>query len=200
MVTSNHVDGSFKTLRPRQDGPRFADIFKWIFFNEIMWISIKILLKFVPSGPVNNIPALVQIMAWRRPSDKPLSEAMKVSLLTHICVNQWVNLFMATTPGCLNIPSFRIWGYVLHVKHITCVITNCGQHYRAIPLLFSKDVKVLLEENITGKLLYLSLDLFLKILLFQVTFLIFFSSAIFSPYYLPVGLLLQYVALFQSGN
>ena len=39
-----------------------------------------------------------------------------------------------------------------------------------------------------------------KILLFQVTFLIFFSTAIFSPYFLQVGLLLQYVALFQSGN
>ena len=24
-------------------------------------------LKFVPKGPINNIPALVQIMAWRRP-------------------------------------------------------------------------------------------------------------------------------------
>ena len=33
-------------------------------------------------------------MAWRLPSDKPLSEAMMVSVLTHICVtrSQWVNL------------------------------------------------------------------------------------------------------------
>ena len=32
-------------------------------------------------------------MAWRRPGDKPLSEPMMVSLLTHICVTrpQWVN-------------------------------------------------------------------------------------------------------------
>ena len=48
--------------------------------------SIKISLKFVPMGPINNIPALVQIMAWRRPGDKPLSESMMMSLLTHICV------------------------------------------------------------------------------------------------------------------
>ena len=36
---------------------------------------------------------LGQIMAWRRPGDKPLSEPMMVSLLTHICVTwpQWVN-------------------------------------------------------------------------------------------------------------
>ena len=81
------------TLRPRQNGCHFAgDIFKCIFLNENAWISLKISLKFVPTVRINNIPALVQIMAWRRPSDKPLSEPMMVSLLTHICVTrpQWV--------------------------------------------------------------------------------------------------------------
>ena len=62
----------------------FADnIFKCIFFNGNVWISIKISLKFVPKGPINNIPALVQIMAWRRPGNKPLSEPIMVSLLMH---------------------------------------------------------------------------------------------------------------------
>ena len=58
-----------------------------------MYVSIEISLKFVPGGQINNIPALVQIMAWRRPGNKPLSEAMMVSLLTHICVTRqhWVN-------------------------------------------------------------------------------------------------------------
>ena len=82
------------TLRPRQNGRHFPDdIFKWIFLNENVWISIKISLKFVPKGLINNIPALVQIMAWRRPGDKPLSEPIMVSLPTHICVTrpQWVN-------------------------------------------------------------------------------------------------------------
>ena len=82
------------TLRPRRNKQHFADdIFKRIFFNENVWISIKISLKFVPKGPINNIPALVQIMAWRRSGDKPLSEPMMVSLSTHICVTrpQWVN-------------------------------------------------------------------------------------------------------------
>ena len=43
---------------------------------------------------VNNIPALVQIMAWHRPGDKPLSEPMMVRLPTHICVTrpQWVKM------------------------------------------------------------------------------------------------------------
>ena len=60
--------------------------------NENVKIAINISLKFVPKGLINNIPALVQIMAWRRPGDKPLSEAMMVRLLTHICVArpQWV--------------------------------------------------------------------------------------------------------------
>ena len=84
---------SINTLRPRQNSRHFPDdIFKCIFLNENEWISIKISLKFVPKGQINNIPSLFQIMAWRRPGDKPLSEAMMVSLLTHICVTppQWV--------------------------------------------------------------------------------------------------------------
>ena len=48
------------TLRPRQNGRHFADdIFKRIFLNENVFISIKISLKFVPKGQINNIPALV---------------------------------------------------------------------------------------------------------------------------------------------
>ena len=50
--------------------------FKWISFNEKVWISIKISLNFVPKGLINSITAMVQIMAWRRPGDKPLSELM----------------------------------------------------------------------------------------------------------------------------
>ena len=64
------------------------DIFKWIFLNENVIISIEITLKSVPKGPINNIPALVQIMAWRRPGDKPLSEPMMVRLPTHIFVTR----------------------------------------------------------------------------------------------------------------
>ena len=54
-------------------------------------------------GPIYNIPALVQIMAWRRPSDKPLSEPMMDSLSMHICVTrpQWVN----SSPHPLPLPS-----------------------------------------------------------------------------------------------
>ena len=71
------IEEEFNTLRQRQNGRRFPnDIFKHIFINENIWISIKISLRFVPKGPINYIPALVQIMAWRRTGDKPLSETM----------------------------------------------------------------------------------------------------------------------------
>ena len=87
------INAPFNTLRPRQNGRHFADdIFKCIFLNEYVWISIKISLKFVPKVRINNIPELVQIVAWRRPGDKPLSESMLVRLPTHICITrpQWV--------------------------------------------------------------------------------------------------------------
>ena len=86
----------FNTLRPRRNEQHFTDaIFKRIFFNENVWISIKISLN---KGPVNNIAALVQIMAWRRSGDKPISESMMVSSPMHICVTrpQWVN---SSSPG-----------------------------------------------------------------------------------------------------
>ena len=89
----HQLERGFNTLRPRQDGRHFADDdFKRIFLKENVWISIDISLKFIPKGPIDNIPALVQIMAWRRSGDKPLSEPMVVRLPTHICVTRplWV--------------------------------------------------------------------------------------------------------------
>ena len=92
---------SLNTLRPGQNGRYFADdIFKYIFLNENVWMPIKISLKFVSKGRINNISALVQMMAWCRPGGKPLSEPMMVSLPTDICVTrpQWVNDYVYPTP------------------------------------------------------------------------------------------------------
>ena len=82
------------------NGRNFAgDSFKLIFLNENVSIWMKISLKFVPKGPVNNIPALV-----RRLGDKPLSEAMTVRSLTHMCVNRltskslWNLIIVASLP------------------------------------------------------------------------------------------------------
>ena len=50
----------------------------WNLLNENVWILIKISLKFVAKGPISNIPALIQIIAWGRSGDEPLSEAMLI--------------------------------------------------------------------------------------------------------------------------
>ena len=66
---------SFNTLRLSKNGYHLLyNIFKHIFSDENVGISIKISLKFVPQGPVDNNPALVQTMAWGRLGDRPLSE------------------------------------------------------------------------------------------------------------------------------
>ena len=95
------------TLRPRHNSRHFTDdIFKFIFLNENVWISLKISPKFVPNVRINNIAALVSIMARCQPGDKPLSERIMVGLLTHICVTrpQWVH------------PLFNIAWYIVYPK------------------------------------------------------------------------------------
>ena len=129
ILCSYHVN----TLRPRQNGGRFPDdIFKCIFLNENVWISIKISLKFVPRGPINNIPALVQIMAWRRQGDKPLSESMMVRLLTHICVTrpQWVNYtFTICDVFCSFLPDLCIIFYFKStILCIKCILSLLSLH------------------------------------------------------------------------
>ena len=52
------------------------DIFKFIFLNKNDRIPIQISQKFVPRSPLDNKPALIQVMAWRRTGDKPLPEPM----------------------------------------------------------------------------------------------------------------------------
>ena len=88
-VTEEPSQGSvsLNTLRPRQNGRHFTDdTFKHMLLNENVRVSMKMSLKFVPKGLINNIPAMVQIMSLRRSGDTPLSEPMMVSLLMHICI------------------------------------------------------------------------------------------------------------------
>ena len=42
---------------------------KWAPRHKIVWISIPISLKSVPEGWIKNIPALIRMMAWRRPDE-----------------------------------------------------------------------------------------------------------------------------------
>ena len=76
-----------------------AAVSQTTFSNAFSWMKMYVfLLKFHWSlflrGPINNISALVQVVAWRRSGDKPLSEPMMVGLPTHICVTrpQWVKM------------------------------------------------------------------------------------------------------------
>ena len=105
---------SNNTLKLRQNGSHFADdLCQCIFVNENMWISVKISLNFVPKGPISNIPALVLIMAWCRPGDKPLSETMMVRLTTHINASVGLN-------------ELTHWGRVTHI----CVGNLCHHWFR----------------------------------------------------------------------
>ena len=70
--------------------------FQTTYLNVFCWIKIyQFRLRFDRSlFPINNIPALAQIMASRLDGAKPLSEPMMFTLLTHICVTrpEWVNI------------------------------------------------------------------------------------------------------------
>ena len=67
---------------------------KWKLFtlNEIS-------LKYAHYGLIDNMTALVQIMAWRRTGDKPLSEAILLCF-TDECMRHSTSLgFKLTSPG-----------------------------------------------------------------------------------------------------
>ena len=61
------------------------DIFNCIFLNENDKIPVYISLKYVPMSPIDNKPALVQVMAWCRTGDKPLPGPM---------VTQFIDAYM----------------------------------------------------------------------------------------------------------
>ena len=79
-------------LRPRQNGCHFPDnILKCIFFNENVWIAIKISLKSLANDPIKINPTLVQIMARCWPGYKPLPETM-ISCYNFVwacCIHMW---------------------------------------------------------------------------------------------------------------
>ena len=123
------------TLRLRQNGCQFPDnIFKCIFLNENIYSLIKISLVFVSKVWINNIPALVQIMAWRPPGDKPLSEQMMFNLLMHICITQWVNY--TSWYVCININ--KHYDQIEVNCIISCVLNSFSfQLLKKLPTVFS---------------------------------------------------------------
>ena len=54
----------------------FSYAFSWMKMYEL---RLKFHWRLFPRVKINNIPAFVQIMAWRRPGEKPLSEPIMVT-------------------------------------------------------------------------------------------------------------------------
>ena len=52
-----------------------SNAFSWM---KILGFRLKFHWSFFPRGRINNIPPLVQIMVWRRPGDKPLSNFLQI--------------------------------------------------------------------------------------------------------------------------
>ena len=133
-------------IEAEANGRYFAnDIFKYIFLNENTCIAFKISLKFVPKAPINNILALVQIMAWRQPGDKPLSEPMMVSLLANICHN------LLEILNNLTVYSWKV-STMVHVPQQACVLcdityycdSRCGEVVRFPVSIISHEIETLL--------------------------------------------------------
>ena len=94
---SNETVHCLHTMRPRQNGRHFPDyLFKCIFLNDRLWISIKIPLKLVSKGPVNNIPGFG--------SDNGLVPTRRQAIiwtndiLTQICVTRPKGVNLAQIP------------------------------------------------------------------------------------------------------
>ena len=64
------------------------NIFLCIFLCENDQIPIQISLKLVPRSPIENKPALVQVMVWRRTGDKPLPEPI-MTKFTDAYMRHW---------------------------------------------------------------------------------------------------------------
>ena len=116
---------------PQNDRHIPDDILKCSFVTEKFCI-LKISLKFVPMGPFDNEPALVQKMAWCQGGDGPLPEPMPLSSVTHICGTRgsWVKMainFLTVTPTLcriFNLPSiqfYEVWQSVHQANYFTTV-------------------------------------------------------------------------------
>ena len=105
--------------------------FRCIFLNENVQISIKISLRFLPKGPIDDIPVLVQVMAWHWPGDKPLSVPMIVEFndayMRHsasVSLHIWTpcdTLGVQINPNVLNCSkvTLKIWLLFLRVHILT---------------------------------------------------------------------------------
>ena len=110
---------------PGQNGRHFADdIFKCM--NEKLRILIRVSLKFVPKGPINNKSALVQVMAWAEQATSHYLKKCLLSSLTHICGTRgrWDKLFpiLRTRPP----PRCHCYVFISFLHHASTLV-GCTQ-------------------------------------------------------------------------
>ena len=103
---------------PGQNRCHFADnIFKCIYANEKFSILIQISSKDVSMCPIDNNSSLIQVMAWRRTSDKPLLEAMSTHIIDAYMrhqgrwVNCWINQKMLMSSKALFTVTYIAYGH-----------------------------------------------------------------------------------------
>ena len=98
-----------------------AAIFQMTFSNAFSWMKMSGFRLRFPKGPINNISALVQIMAWCHPGDKPLSEPMMVNLLMHICVTrpQWLKRAASSSNDHCSLKDVNISDYVIFLNFLS---------------------------------------------------------------------------------
>ena len=70
-------------------------------------------------------------MAWHQSGDKPLSEAMVVSLLTHICVTgpQWVKKTTWCSPHFVSANKISVYSIILPLNIIPIFVPICIEYH-----------------------------------------------------------------------
>ena len=110
------------------------DNFKCIFLNENDRISNQISQKFIPRGLIDNKPALVQVMAWRRTSDKPLPEPMMtkftVAYMRHYITH--THTYIAFSPS---VPVISLYTNIPR-EVMTMIMTFCV--HQKVPVLHAQ--------------------------------------------------------------
>ena len=127
------------------NGLHFAgDSFKCIFLIEKVWILIHISLKIFLNDPVNIISTLVQIMAWHRAGDKPLSEPMMAYM-----TDAYMRHSVSRSYGHLSILFTHSSTFLTHTNRVKTSL-NALKHIRCLNVLYGVKVFKMCSSNATG--------------------------------------------------
>ena len=139
LVKGATVDRTFDSSPPGQNVRHFADdVFRSILWMKKIGVLIIIVLKYVPYGPIDNSPAWVYIMVWRRIGDKTYLNQCSPDSLTHICGTRGDEL----THCCLVPWHYHAWSDQVPLKNwpkttlngseiliFVSILNKCGNEY-----------------------------------------------------------------------